>query len=402
MYPIIVVGAGAAGYFAAIKIADQNPDREVLILEKSKDVLQKVSISGGGRCTLTHGCWSAQDLIKYYPRGSKELLGPFHRFACADTMEWFEDRGVKLKIEDDGRVFPQSDDSATIVECLKDEAKRLGVRVLTQQRLDKIVYQNGIFHMQAKDSFETDRLVITTGSSPAIWNMLFELGLQIAEPVPSLFTFNIKDSRLRDLSGISVPQVHVTIPEFKKSLAEGPVLVTHWGLSGPGILKLSSYFAPELYAKSYDFNIKVNWAASTGNKEQVMEALQVYKSQNPKKQISAHQLFQLPSRLWKRLLEFVQIPETLIWADVNKKQLTDFCNELTESTFHVKGKSTHKEEFVTSGGVLLNEINFSTFESKKIPGLYLAGEVLNIDALTGGFNFQAAWTGAWIIGESIV
>jgi predicted Rossmann fold flavoprotein len=179
-------------------------------------------------------------------------------------------------------------------------------------------------------------------------------------------------------------------------------LVTHWGLSGPGILKLSSYFAPELYAKSYDFNIKVNWAASTGNKEQVMEALQVYKSQNPKKQISAHQLFQLPSRLWKRLLEFVQIPETLIWADVNKKQLTDFCNELTESTFHVKGKSTHKEEFVTSGGVLLNEINFSTFESKKIPGLYLAGEVLNIDALTGGFNFQAAWTGAWIIGESIV
>lgn len=398
---IVVVGGGAAGFFAAIRCVELNPNADVTILERGRNVLEKVKISGGGRCNVTHACWTPAELVKHYPRGERELLGPFHRFACGDTVDWFEKRGVELKIEEDGRMFPVSDDSQTIIDCLWNSAIKVGVKICISLRVDDFVFDEKINKWKItseENIFLADKLLIASGSNPRIWEMLKEMGHTIIEPVPSLFTFNIKDERIRDLPGISVPEAFIEIKNSKLS-AKGPLLITHWGMSGPAILKLSAWGARELASLKYHFTIVVNWLSQ--KPEEIQEALNNFKSANPKKQVFANALFGLSIRLWKSLVLVANIPEEKKWADVSKKELQMLVNQLCTGAFQVIGKSTFKEEFVTAGGVDLKEVNFKTFESKLFPGLFFAGEVLNIDAITGGFNFQAAWTGGWIAGEAM-
>lgn len=397
---IILIGGGAAGFFAAIRLAERHPKSSVMILERGKEVLQKVRISGGGRCNVTHACWLPKELVKFYPRGNKALLGPFHKFACGDTMDWFEKRGVQLKVEDDGRVFPVSDNSESIARCLLDSARNAGVKIVTQKRVDHITkLENGSFEIKAGEIFHCDALVIAAGSSPAVWAMLENLGHKIVAPVPSLFTFNIKDNRIAELAGLSVQNAVVEVIGQKNLKTEGPLLITHWGMSGPGILKLSSWGARWMHEVDYAFKIRINWLSR--NPEHIKEELQEIKIDWAKKQVSTNPTFDIPSRLWQRFCEAAGIGPTEIWANLNKNQMNAFLQQLCFSEWQVKGKSTFKEEFVSAGGVDLDEVNFTRFESKIVPGLYLAGEILDIDALTGGFNFQAAWTGGWIIGESV-
>jgi len=402
MKKIIIIGGGAAGFFAAIRIAERNPSFQVTILERGRDVLQKVKISGGGRCNVTHACWVPKELVKFYPRGNKALLGPFHRFACGDTIDWFDKRGVKLKIEEDGRIFPESDSSQTILDCLLNAAKKAGVKVLTQHRVEDIILlPDGSFELKAADNFRADALVMAAGSSPAIWALLEKLGHQIIAPVPSLFTFNIKDSRIEELAGLSVPKATVEVLGQKALQASGPLLITHWGLSGPGILRLSAWGARWMHEQDYKFSIRIHWIPSFGNAEQIREQLLELKLDWAKKQVRTNPNFELPSRLWQRFVDAAGIAPTDIWANLTKNQLNALCQQLCQSAWQVVGKSTFKEEFVTAGGIDLDEVNFTRFESKIVPNLFLAGEMLDIDAVTGGFNFQAAWTGGWIIGESI-
>lgn len=398
---IVVVGGGAAGFFAAIRCAELNPNAEVTILERGRNVLEKVKISGGGRCNVTHACWTPAELVKHYPRGERELLGPFHRFACGDTVDWFEKRGVKLKIEEDGRMFPVTDDSQTIIDCLWNSAKYAGVQILTSLRVDSFYFdeEKNYWKITSEEKeFLADKILLAPGSNARIWEALQKMGHTIVKPVPSLFTFNIKDARIRDLPGISVPEAIVQVKNSKLS-AKGPLLITHWGMSGPAILKLSAWGARELADFKYQFTIIVNWLNQ--KPEDAQDELITFRSSNPKKQVHANALFNLSQRLWKSFVTAAGIPEEKKWADVSKKELNALINQLCTAEFHVNGKSTFKEEFVTAGGVDLKEINFKTFESKLFPGLYLAGEVLNIDAITGGFNFQAAWTSGWIAGEAM-
>jgi predicted Rossmann fold flavoprotein len=315
-------------------------------------------------------------------------------------MDWFEKRGVKLKIEEDGRVFPVSDNSESIARCLLDSARNAGVKILTQKRVDQITkLENGSFEIKAGEIFHCDALVIAAGSSPAVWAMLENLGHKIIAPVPSLFTFNIKDNRIAELAGLSIQNAVVEVIGQKNLKTEGPLLITHWGMSGPGILKLSSWGARWMHEVDYAFKIRINWLSR--NPEHIKEELQEIKIDWAKKQVSTNPTFDIPSRLWQRFCEAAGIGSTEIWANLNKNQMNAFWQQLCFSEWQVKGKSTFKEEFVSAGGVDLDEVNFTRFESKIVPGLYLAGEILDIDALTGGFNFQAAWTGGWIIGESV-
>ncbi|MCB0534546.1 MAG: NAD(P)/FAD-dependent oxidoreductase [Lewinellaceae bacterium] len=395
---IAIIGGGAAGFFAAI-MAAASPGVQVVILERGKSVLQKVRVSGGGRCNVTHACFEARELIRHYPRGSRELLGPFLRFGPQDTVDWFAHRGVRLKTEADGRMFPVTDDSQTIVSCLWEAAKNAGVQVRTGVRVEKLEPHNGAWLVQlaGKETLPADRVLVASGSNPAVWEMLAGLGLQIVAPVPSLFTFNIKDSRLQELAGISVPSATLAIPGSKLT-SQGPLLITHWGLSGPVVLRLSAWGAHELHRHNYHFPLTVSWLGEKTTGE-VLAELQDLKLEHARKQIGTYAQFDLPLRLWSRLLAAAGISDGLRWADAGKKQLQKLATELTAGQFSVHGKSTFKEEFVTAGGVALQELNFKTFESKRFPGLFFAGEVLDIDAITGGFNFQAAWTGGWIAGS---
>jgi predicted Rossmann fold flavoprotein len=403
----LIIGGGAAGFFAAIRRAECFPDEDITILERGKAVLEKVRISGGGRCNVTHACWEPRELVKHYPRGGKELLGPFHKFACGDTMGWFGDRGVELKIEEDGRVFPTSDDSQTIIDCLWQAAKRKGVRILTRTRVSKITApptgvgdsqsdHNQPWTVQAgEDTFYADTLFVTTGSNPAVWRMLEELGHRLVPPVPSLFAFDTKDTRLRNLSGISLPwaQVHI---EGEKLKAEGPLLITHRGMSGPAILRLSAWGARQLAPTKYHFTLVVNWLAR--RPQDVTEELQELRKTEAKRQLTSRAYLDLPLRLWKSLVAAAGIPEGQQWSQLSKAQRDGLTEQFTAAKFAITGKSTNKEEFVTAGGVDLREVDFRTFRSKVHPNLYLAGEVLDIDAITGGFNFQAAWTGGYLAG----
>ena len=402
MKKIIVIGGGAAGFFAAINAAEQNPKLRIDILERGKEVLQKVKISGGGRCNVTHACWIPKELVKFYPRGGKALLGPFNRFACGDTLAWFEDRGVKLKEEADGRIFPVSNDSQSIVDCLMESVRRAGIRVHTQTRVQDIrPLPEGGFEVITDKVLKADAIVVTPGSSPAVWSILERLGHQVITPVPSLFTFNIKDARIKELAGISVPNATVEVIGQKKLKANGPLLVTHWGMSGPGILKLSAWGARWMHEQQYRFRIRVHWIPASGNAEEVREAIYARKIGLAKKKVQTNQQFDLPARLWKNLCIAAGIDADIFWADLTKQQLNNLSQQLALGEYEVTGKSTFKEEFVTAGGVALDEVNFTRFESKLIPNLFMAGEVLDIDAVTGGFNFQAAWTGGRIIGEAI-
>lgn len=399
-----IVGGGAAGFFAAIACAEAHPQSRVTILERGKAVLEKVRISGGGRCNMTHACYEPRELVKHYPRGHRELLGPFMHFGPADTVEWFERRGVRLKTEADGRIFPQSDDSSSIVYCLMQAARQAGVSVHTGARVESLEPSEGGWRLRLSGSsnqefLRFDRILVATGSNPAIWASLRALGHSIVEPVPSLFTFNTKDTRLRDLSGLSVPAVQVSVPGTALS-AIGPLLVTHWGLSGPAILRLSAWGARDLHSMHYHFPLKINFL-ETMSLADISQQLSDMKAALGKKTVAAHAQFGLPLRLWQHLTEAIGLSESLRWADVDKRMLLALSAQLGAATFAISGKSTFKEEFVTAGGVLLKEVNFKTFESRLHPGLFFAGEVLDIDALTGGFNFQAAWTGGWLTGQAM-
>ena len=397
---IVIIGGGAAGFFSAITIAERLPKANIIILERGKDVLQKVKISGGGRCNVTHACFLTRELVKNYPRGEKALMSPFSRFAAGDTIEWFERHGVELKIEDDGRMFPITDDSQTIVDCLYNTATRLGVKILRGCRVDNIqIIENEFVINTPSEIFKAHKVVIAAGSSTGVWDILKQLGHTIVQPVPSLFTFNIKDNRIKDLAGLSVPNAEITV-ENSKLKSSGPLLITHWGLSGPSILRLSAWGARAFFEKHYSFKIKINW---TGFEtfDDVKEELNNIKLSSAKKNISNTTMFNIPSRLWQRFLEASAIPSDMRWADITKKQTITLAEQLTATVFEVKGKSTFKDEFVTAGGVQLDEVNFKTYESKLVSNLFLAGEILDIDAITGGFNFQAAWTSGWIVGQSI-
>ena len=398
-FDIIIVGGGAAGFFTAINIAEKNKHLKVAILERGKEVLSKVRISGGGRCNVTHACFVPNDLVKFYPRGEKELRGPFHQFCSGDTIEWFENHGVALKIEEDGRMFPESNSSQTIIDCFTDNVHKLGIQVLTGQSVQSLFKTEEFWKVETnKETFACKKLIISAGSNPKVWEMLSELGHSIIPPVPSLFTFNIKDPRIKDLMGLSA-FASVKVKGSKLS-ASGPLLITHWGMSGPGILRLSAWGARELADKNYQFALLVNWLNDI-DLEEAVDVLKNLKEEHTKKTIVKKSPFEFPNRLWESLVLASGITQETKWADLSKKQLVQLAEQLTNGVFQVNGKSTFKEEFVTAGGVDLKEINFKTMESKLLPNLYLAGEVLNIDAITGGFNFQNAWTGGFIISEAI-
>lgn len=398
---IIIIGGGAAGFFTAITAAEANPNADVTILERGKDVLQKVKVSGGGRCNVTHACFLHNELVKNYPRGEKALLSPFMRFSAEETIQWFEQRGVELKTEDDGRMFPVTNNSQTIIDCLEGEAERLNVKILRGYRVEDLEQVDNQWLVKTnRQSFSADKVMIAAGSSTAVWDLLKKLGHTIIEPVPSLFTFNIKDKRIDGLAGLSVPNALIKV-EGTKLKTSGPLLITHWGMSGPAILKLSAWGARQLHDFDYQFIIRINWIGQY-NVEELKNVLTVdIKTKYLKKLIVKTPQYNIASRLWLRFLEAANITENMIWADISKKQIQNLAEQLAQGSYSVKGKSTFKEEFVTAGGVKRDEVNFKTFESKLLHNLFFAGEILDIDAITGGFNFQAAWTGGWIAGQTM-
>ncbi|KGO91514.1 BaiN/RdsA family NAD(P)/FAD-dependent oxidoreductase [Flavobacterium subsaxonicum] len=398
-YDVIIAGGGAAGFFTAINIADANPILKIAILERGKEVLSKVRVSGGGRCNVTHACFVPDDLVKFYPRGEKELRGPFNRFCSGDTIEWFEKRGVEFKIEEDGRMFPVTDSSQTIIDCFLSATKKHGIQILTGESIQAIYRADTHWKITTlNDTFLADKLVMATGSNPKMWEMLQELGHTIVPPVPSLFTFNIKDPRIKDLMGVSA----LATVKVKKSKLEasGPLLITHWGMSGPGILRLSAWGARELFDKSYQFALQVNWLNDV-DLDECDVLLKEIKQEHAKKSVGKKSPFDFPNRLWESLVNAAGILPDTKWADLTRNQLQALANQLVNGEYQVNGKSTFKEEFVTAGGVELKEVNFKTMESRRVENLYFAGEVLNIDAITGGFNFQNAWTGGFIAAEAI-
>ncbi|MDZ7933683.1 MAG: NAD(P)/FAD-dependent oxidoreductase [Emticicia sp.] len=404
MYDILVVGGGAAGFFAAINAAERNNGLKIAILERGRDVLQKVKVSGGGRCNVTHACFEPEKLVKFYPRGENELLAPFKRFNPTNTIEWFESRGVKIKNEADGRMFPVSDSSQSIIDCLLGAAQRNRIEILTSSRVEHFDYlptekSNWKLQVAGDRTLYAKKLMIATGSDTAVWNLLEKLKIKIIEPVPSLFTFNIKDERISDLMGLSVPKAKVKIVGTKFE-SEGPLLITHWGLSAPAILKLSAWAARELNEANYKFTIQVNWL-SVSTLEEVKQHLYKQILEQPKKTVILNTELGIPIRLWKSLCKAAEIGEFQRWAETGKKHIQRLAEQLTMCKFEVNGKSTFKEEFVTAGGVDLSEIDFETYSLKQYPSLFMAGEVLNIDAITGGFNFQAAWTGGWIAAQNL-
>jgi predicted Rossmann fold flavoprotein len=398
-YDIIIVGGGAAGFFTAINIVENNPKLKVAILERGKTVLEKVRISGGGRCNVTHACFVPNDLVKFYPRGEKELRGPFHQFCSGDTIEWFEKHGVELKIEDDGRMFPTSDSSQTIIDCFLGLTHKLKIDVLTGQSVQSLFHGENYWKVETHhETYSCQKLVMTTGSNPKIWELLESMNHTIIPPVPSLFTFNIKDARIKDLMGLSA-FANVKVKGSKLE-ASGPLLITHWGMSGPGILRLSAWGAIILAEKKYQFVIEINWLNDV-TFDEAMETLKELKQEHAKKVVSKKSPFDFPNRLWESLVLASAIDTETKWADLTKTQLTHLANQLTNGQFQVNGKSTFKEEFVTAGGIDLREINFKTMESKLHENLFFAGEIVNIDAITGGFNFQNAWTSGFIAANTI-
>lgn len=413
-YDVIIVGGGAAGFFAAINIAEQNSSLKVAILERGKEGLQKVKISGGGRCNVTHAEFIPSELVLNYPRGEKELLGPFHQFMTGDTIEWFEKRGVELKIEEDGRMFPITNSSQTIIDCFLNEVEKHQIDVLYNHAVKSIhqIDNDDVmlgevevsqtqkpFHLKTNQGdFSSEKLLMATGSNPKIWNLLEALGHSVSQPVPSLFTFDIKDERIKDIPGVVAQHVEVSVVN-SNLCSEGPLLITHVGMSAPAILKLSAFGAIELAKRDYKFDIEINFIKQ--DFEDCLEQLKDLKQDFAKKTVFKSAQFELPKRLWQNLVLASEMTNDTRWADLNKSQLEQLAGQLTKAVFKVTGKSTFKDEFVTAGGINLKEVNFKTFESKLLEKLYFAGEILNIDAITGGFNFQNAWSGAYIAAKSI-
>ncbi|HET8858409.1 NAD(P)/FAD-dependent oxidoreductase [Marivirga sp.] len=403
MSKIIIIGAGAAGIFAAINIASKNHDAKVVVLEKSSKLLSKVKISGGGRCNVTNVCSEPKELIKNYPRGNKKLKKAFEQFGTLDTVTWFESRGVKLKAELDGRMFPVTDDSQTIIDCLLNECKKHKVDIKTKVSVESIEKTKDGFSLSIKGSenIECQKILIATGGHNKLdgFQWLANLGHSISEPVPSLFTFNLPTSTITELSGVSVQDVEVKIAGTKLA-HQGPLLITHWGLSGPAVLKLSAWGARILQEKNYEYSVLVNWLKSA-NEEETRQNLTEFQVLNPKKMLFNSNPFQLPKRLWEYLLTKSEIDEELRWNNFSGKKFNKLINNLIADLYEASGKTTFKEEFVTAGGVKLGDVNMQSMESRKCPGLFFAGEVLDIDGVTGGFNFQAAWTTAWLVAQGM-
>ncbi len=394
---IIVVGGGAAGFFCAANLDEKK--FEVKILEQNSDVLQKVKISGGGRCNVTHACFDPRDLVKFYPRGNKELLSVFSKFQPGDTMEWFANRNVPLKIENDNRIFPESNSSQSIINCLKKEIQEKNFEIVTKTTVREIQKTENQYLVKTNNGdFIADYIIYTTGSSPKSLKILENLGHKTVPAVPSLFTFNIHDKLLNELPGTSFEWAEVSIPKLKME-ESGPLLITHWGLSGPAILKISAWKARELFDLNYQFEIKVNFIAETIEDAEIIFA--EFKQHHPKKTIAQSKIFNVTQRFWNQLLAVSRInPEKQV-AQISQKEMRSLLDQLCRKTFKVEGKSTFKDEFVTAGGVELKEINFKNMSSKILENFYIAGEVLNIDAVTGGFNFQACWSEAWLMAEDL-
>ncbi len=398
-YDIAVIGGGAAGFFAAIHAADGGRNK-VVILEKTSKLLTKVGVSGGGRCNVTHDCPYPSKLTEHFPRGGKTLRKAFEKFGATDTVRWFESRGVALKTESDGRIFPVSNQSQTIIDCLMAEVEKSGIKISVKSEVEKIEHIEGGFQIGLKgdQTVFSRKVIITTGGFNKIegYDWLTKLGLKIANPVPSLFTFNVPDSDLKDLMGLSVSKGFVQIPGSKWK-EEGPVLITHWGFSAPAVIKLSSWAAIDLHSRHYQFPILINWTGET--EETVRGTFAEMREKHAAKRVSGNPCFDIPTRLWERLCSKAEIVAELRHADLPAKMANKFIETLIRCAYQVNGKTTFKEEFVTCGGVLLEEVNMQTFESKKIPGFYLAGEVLDVDGVTGGFNFQHAWTSGFLAGS---
>ena len=400
---IAVLGGGAAGFFAAITCAETlGLAGKVTLFEATPHLLAKVRISGGGRCNVTHSCFEPAELVKKYPRGGRELLGAFHRFQPRDTIEWFGSRGVATKTEEDGRMFPTTDDSATIVDCLMSAAARAGVTIRLSTAVRSIIKEADTFRLSLGTGSveEFERVIVATGGNKSSGGLAIaeSFGHSIVPPVPSLFTFHITDPRLTDLAGISVENAVVTAPGTKLK-TDGPVLITHAGLSGPGILKLSAWGAREFAEKSYAFPIAINWVPPH-TRDTLVKTLSVVREQNARKQVTTFSPVAMPQRLWERFVIAAGIPTTTPWAHVSNPALQTLATQLTAAEFKVDGKSMFKDEFVTCGGVKLSEVDFKTMESRKITGLHFAGEVLDIDGVTGGFNFQNAWTTGYLAGTA--
>jgi predicted Rossmann fold flavoprotein len=410
---VVVVGGGAAGFFAAIACAEADPTAKVVLLEATANPLAKVRVSGGGRCNVTHACFEPRELVKRYPRGGRELLGAFHRWQPRDTVEWFAARGVETKTESDGRMFPVTDDSATIADCLLKAAKDAGVEVRTVLGVRLVSGRPPPrpgaeplpphFSLTLTDgsTLGCDRLLLATGGGRGSAGLAIaqSLGHTIEAPVPSLFTFHIDDPRVVGISGVTVTDVVTMVPGTK--LREtGPLLITHWGMSGPAILKLSAWGARELAARNYEFTLGVNFAPAH-TRESLLKELAAVRISNPKKQLGTWCPVGLPLRLWEKLLEAAKLNPTSVWTGVSNDALAGLVAQVVAAEFKVVGKSMNKEEFVTCGGVRLSEVDFKTMESRICPGLHFAGEVLDIDGVTGGFNFQAAWTTGFLAGTAM-
>lgn len=398
---IAVIGGGAAGFFSAIVAAECHPKAEVVLLEKSDKLLAKVRISGGGRCNVTNGTTSIAELAKGYPRGGKALKKVFGKWNTQHTMQWFESRGVPLKTEADGRVFPTSDDSASIVQCLFSAASAAGVIVRTHTAVVELesYFSRWLLHIRGEGTLDADRVIVATGGSPKRHGLewLEDLGHEVIDPVPSLFTFNTPGSPLAELMGLSVNHGRVAV-EGSTLAAEGPVLITHWGLSGPAVLKCSAFGARELADLGYRFTVRVNWMGEK-NQDVIRQSLAEIAEAHGKKHLRNHRPEGIPERLWHFLLEKEGIDAAKPWMELGKKGLNRLTHRLAEDDYAVQGKTTFKEEFVTCGGVSLNAVDHRTFQSRTCPGVYFAGEVLDIDGITGGYNFQAAWTTGFIAGQ---
>ncbi len=394
---IAIIGGGAAGFFCAANI-DQNL-YDVIIVEQNKEVLQKVKISGGGRCNVSHACFDPRELVKFYPRGNKELLSVFHKFQPGDTMDWFDQRNISLKIEEDNRIFPESNSSQTIIDCFLKEIQQKNFQIKTQSVVLEIQQKEQQYLIKTNsEEILADYVVYTTGSAPKSLKTIENLGHKMVSPVPSLFTFNIKNDVLQDLMGTSFLYAEVSIPSLKME-ESGPLLITHWGLSGPAVLKLSAWKARELADLKYHFDIKVNFLGL--DREQAEEIFKTFKEENPKKLIGNSKIFDITNRFWHRILWLAKVDLEKNISHITKQELQKILENLCENTLQVKGKSTFKDEFVTAGGIDLKEIDFKTMKSKVLENFYIAGEVLNIDAVTGGFNFQACWSEAWLIAQDL-
>ena len=401
-YDLIVIGGGAAGFFGAINAAQRKQGLKILILEKTTKLLSKVKVSGGGRCNVTHNCFEPTPLSQHYPRGQKELKKLFRSFQAKETVDWFAKLGVKLKAEDDGRMFPVTDDSQTIIDCFLEQTKKFNIEIRTGCEVDRISINKSQFELSIRNSTSllSKNILVAIGghNHTEPYNFIRDLGHTVIPTIPSLFTFNDSDKKFKDLMGVAVPDAEVKIAGTKLS-ERGPVLITHWGLSGPAVIKLSAWAAEYLHQLKYEFTALVNWTGVM-TEDELRKALLTQKSERGKQKILTNPMFGLPSRLWERLVELSEIDAAKIWAEASNKDINRLIEFLIRCPFQIKGKTTFKEEFVSCGGVDMKEINVETMESTKVPGLYFAGEVLNMDGETGGFNFQAAWTTAWVAAQA--